>query len=325
MQLLKVHGSLNQFFLLDQTQLQQPLTSTQLAQLVQNLAQAPNFGLVDGLLVIDQPSDPEAIAQMRVFNADGSQASMCGNGLRTVARYLADQNHLDQFQVQTPQQTLQVKRYPDLAPQVPAFGVEISPVSFALPKIGLTNVNATELINQPLPELDPQLTFTAIAVPNPHLISFVDDLSDQENRLVALGQRLNAPNPYFPDGVNLSFAQILADQQLFVQTFERGVGLTNACGTGMSATSLAFVLTYPQQAQLDKSITVYNPGGLVQVKVHQVQNRYWMELIGNATIMGHLTLSEATLHDSNADFTQIKLTLSPEVATYEQRATKYRN
>ena len=68
--------------------------------------------------------------------------------------------------------------------------------------------------------------------------------------LKELGTRLNSDNPYFSDGVNVNFGHILGHNKLFVKTFERGVGFTNACGTGMSATSLALALTHPNAASL---------------------------------------------------------------------------
>lgn len=294
-QLLKVHGSLNQFLLLDQALLQQPLTTQELQLLVQTLTQIPALQPVDGLLVVNQATDPKALGQMQIFNADGSKALMCGNGLRTVARYLADKFQQDDFTVETPQKSLHVKRYPNLAPQVPAFGVEISPVSFAPQTVGLTTPK-DPVINQIIPTIDPDLKFTALAVPNPHLITFVPEIDT--SRLQQLGQQLNDHHSELPDGVNLSFVKILASQEIFVQTFERGVGLTNACGTAMSAASLALVLNYPQKAQFEQLLQVYNPGGMVRTKVHHPAeaDQYWMELIGNATIMGRTQLPEVWLH-----------------------------
>lgn len=318
--LFKVQGSNNKFFLLDQTQLSQPLATAELQTLAQNICH-PQTGLLhgaDGLLVIQDPSCPGPIGQMRIFNADGSQASMCGNGLRTVARYLGAKHHLKQFQVETLTANLQVSQQPDWAPEVPAFSVEISPVSFNLQDLPCTNLGEQPIVNQPLPELDPHLKFTALAVPNPHLISFVTSTDVQGSGLEKLGHRLNQSNPYFPDGVNVSWAQILGPHKLFVRTFERGVGLTNACGTGMSATCLAFLLSQSATAAWDELITVYNPGGQVQVRVHQSSpQHYWMELIGNASIMDRIELPESDLHRAN-DWTHAIIHESSETAAYEK-------
>ncbi|MDF7638067.1 diaminopimelate epimerase [Lactobacillus sp. ESL0791] len=314
----KVHGSQNSFFLLDQTLLQTPLTVPELQCLAVSLTDAHKglLGGSDGLLVV-QPSTCEgALARMLIFNRDGSQALMCGNGLRTVARYLAEKYHQNAFRVQTAEASLQVKKYPELAPGVPAFSVEIGPVSFAKEDLLFQNLHTEKIINRRLPELSSELTFTAIAVPNPHLISFVPDIKKAHAELGRLGKKLNQANPYFPDGVNVSFAQILGPNKLFVETYERGVGFTNACGTGMSATSLAFYLNYPDQVDVDKLITVYNPGGLVQTKIHPQKKGYWLELIGNATVTHQIQIPEEQLHEAEFDRKEITVTETGEQEDY---------
>ncbi|WP_412989683.1 diaminopimelate epimerase [Pediococcus siamensis] len=318
MQIDKVHGSENHFFLLDQTKLQQKLTDQELIQFTTKITN-PATGLLDGadgVLVVDEATHDGALAQMRVINADGSEASMCGNGLRTVGRYLAEKFQLDQFKVQTLNSDLHVQKAADFAAQVPAFSVEISPVSFEAAKLPFHNAKHEPLINQPWTALLPELKFTAVAVPNPHLISFVSAAELASADLGTLGKRLNEPNPYFPDGVNVSFAQILGQNKLFVRTFERGVGFTNACGTGMSATSLAFALTHPDQGQFDQEITVYNPGGLVKTNVHKVDSTYTIALTGNATVTHHLEISEADLHA--AELAHVKIQTTPEENSYSK-------
>ncbi|WEV39611.1 diaminopimelate epimerase [Lactobacillus sp. ESL0681] len=318
--LQKVHGSQNSFFILDQTVLKQPLTISELQQLAINITNHASglLGGSDGLLVIDQATNADALAQMKIFNRDGSEALMCGNGLRTVARYLAEKYRETAFIVQTPQADLQVKRYPDLAPSVPAFSVEIAPVSFAQADLQFANFGLSKIINQKLPQLNSNLAFTAIAVPNPHLISFVHDIKLAHRELGELGHKLNQANPYFPAGVNVSFAQILGKNRLFVETYERGVGFTNACGTGMSATSLAFYLNYPTQVQLEQLITVYNPGGVVQTQIHQTESGYWLELIGNATVTHEIQIPEEQLHQACFNLDQIEITQTSEQVAYEK-------
>lgn len=316
--LLKVHGSMNQFFILDQTSLNQALTDQELRQLAQKITSAAQgiSGGADGLLVVGKPVRPGAAAQMRVINADGSEASMCGNGLRTVARYVAQRDHLTDFKVDTKAASLRVRKHDNLAAGVPAFAVEISPVRFNKEALPFGNLGHDRLLGTPAPELYPQLKFTTLAVPNPHLISFVEKPALQDNVLGTIGKRLNGKNPYFTDGVNVNFAHILGKDKLFVRTYERGVGFTNACGTGMSATSLAFVLQYPEQAAFDQPITVYNPGGMVKTIVHYEQDRYWIELIGNATFTQQVEISEADLHTASLD--NLTITDTGEQEKYEQ-------
>lgn len=319
-QLRKVHGSENHFFLLDQTTLDQQLNNAELSALAQQITN-PQTGILDGadgVLVVNSSSHENVLGQMRVINADGSEASMCGNGLRTVSRYLAEKNHANQFKVETLTADLQVSRQNDLAPEVPAFSVEISPVRFNPADFPFTNLGNDALIDQPVPALAPGLNFTAIAVPNPHLISFVDETTMNSDVLGELGARLNGVNDYFPDGVNVSFAQILGKNQLFVRTYERGVGFTNACGTGMSATSLAFAMVHPNLGEFDHTITVYNPGGLVKTQVHQADDRYWIDLTGNATETNLIDVDEADLHNANVTTETASIQQTTEEAAYQQ-------
>ena len=312
--LKKVHGSQNSFFILDQTLLTTPLTEQELVTLTKTLtAKATGIlGGADGILVVQKSSTPNTVAQMRVINADGSEASMCGNGLRTVARYLAEKHALTSFKVQTRQSDLEVQKQAELAPNVPAFGVEISPVHFEKRYLPFDNLGAEQIIDRPLVEFEPQkkLHFTIMAVPNPHLISFVPDIEKAGTFLGELGAKLNTLNPYFPDGVNVNFAQILGPNKLFVRTYERGVGFTNACGTGMSATSLAFYLSHPEQCDLTQEITVFNPGGMVKTKVRQLDDQFKIQLIGNATFSHDILVAEKHLHHNTVtpDVCQIQAT-----------------
>lgn len=315
--LLKVHGSQNQFFILDQTLLQQKLSDEQLKALTTKITnqQTGLLNGADGVLVIDQPTREKALAQMRVINADGSEASMCGNGLRTVARYLSEKFQKSSFLVDTINASLRVRKEADLAEKVPAFAVEISPVRFNKDAIPFDNLGHERLVNNLVPEIYPGLRFSSIAVPNPHLISFVNQEQIAGPILGEIGKRLNEKNPYFSDGVNVNFTQILDKNRLFVRTYERGVGFTNACGTGMSATSLAFCLIHPDMADFNTPITVFNPGGMIKNIVHYDNNHYWIELIGNATFTHEISIDEADLRNNNFASTKI-------LETGEQQAYK---
>ncbi|MGU9954871.1 diaminopimelate epimerase [Limosilactobacillus fermentum] len=317
-QLLKVHGSQNQFFLLDQTTLARPLSDPELRALGLQLCD-PAIGILggaDGLLVVNDSDNPAASGQMRVINADGSEASMCGNGLRTVARYLAEKTNQTRFQVETMKADLTVAYHDDFFPGVPGYAVEISPVRFNKEALPFDQVGHERLLDTLVPEFVPGWRFSALAVPNPHLIAFVSDEELAGPVLGELGQRLNGENPYFADGVNVNFAHILGPNELFVRTYERGVGFTNACGTGMSATTLAFALTHPDQAGFETPITVYNPGGMVKTILHHHDARYTIDLIGNATFTNQIEVHEAALHDAQVTDADVTVTETGEQAAY---------
>ncbi|QYN59477.1 diaminopimelate epimerase [Lactobacillus panisapium] len=315
----KVHGSQNTFFLLDQTQLKQTLSQAELVRLAKQLTNSKTglLGGADGLLVVSSSSHQNVLGKMQVINADGSIASMCGNGLRTVGRYLAEKYHQNSFKVETQQADLKVSVEPDWAESVKAISVEISPVSFAKQDLPFDQLNCNQLINQEVPAFAPGLKFTAVAVPNPHLISIVSAEVLASSLLEKLGTKLNQPNPYFPDGVNVSFAQVIDSRHLFVRTFERGVGFTNACGTGMSAASLVFALTHQQEKVFNHLLTVSNPGGFVQTRVHQQEDHYWIELIGNATVTHNINADESLFHQDLPDFSLFQVEQTSENAAYQ--------
>ena len=314
--LQKVHGSENSFFLLDETQLKQPLSTSQLAAFTKQVTnrQTGWLGGADGVLAITDA--PGTAGKMTVVNTDGSLAKLCGNGLRTVARYLSEKTGQSAFKVHTDFADLAVAKQSPLASGVPAYSVEISPVSFAAADLPFANLGVDRIVDTVLPAIHPSLKFTAVAVPNPHLIAFVSKEELVSPDLERIGKMLNAKNPYFPEGVNVTFAEILGKDTLFARTYERGVGFTNACGTGMSATTLAFILTHPQEAAFECVNTVYNPGGMVKTMVHHDHGRYWIELIGNATVTATITVPDEALESGK--LAQATFQPTGEQAAYEQ-------
>ncbi len=280
---IKVHGSQNDFFIIDERRNQLTTWSDKERQVFAKkiTARASELGGADGVLFVSEAESGQAIGKMRVFNADGSEASMCGNGLRTVARYLLEMTGQKRAKVDTLKATLEVAEGESLGYEIPTFEVEISPVLFAPEALPFNHRG--QLFNELMPEIDPELRFSALAVPNPHLVTFVDQKTLASDKQEKIARYLNGENPYFPDGVNVSFVRRMTDQAIFVRTYERGVGFTNACGTAMSASSLIKKLL--DHDKLEAELDVYNDGGRVKVKAsHDEQtDQYRITLIGNAT------------------------------------------
>ena len=278
--LIKGHGSGNDFLLIDEISNDYVFTEEDRANLAKVLCNRGNELGADGILFI-MKSD-RADGRMRVFNADGSEASMCGNGLRLVARYICELKGLNKAVIETMKANLKVMKQEDIFPQVHTYQVEISPVMFELKSLPL-NLPKPTLFNEKIKELSDELRFTALAVPNPHLIAIGETEMFQNNLQKELSEKVNGPNDLFPDGVNVSFVKPLEKGSIYVRTFERGVGFTNACGTAMSASSLVTCLT--ELNNYEKVINVYNNGGKVQCVVHKLDDTYSIDLIGNATYL----------------------------------------
>ncbi|MFC7687151.1 diaminopimelate epimerase [Ureibacillus sp. GCM10028918] len=273
---LKVHGSGNTFYLYNTDN----ENEFNWAELTKWLCQKNNHNGADGLLLV-LPSI-SADAKMRVINADGSEASMCGNGLRCVARFVCDNLGKEEAIVETMKANLLVRKESPLFEEIPTYAVEISPVHFSLTSLPMEYKEQTEIRHQVIPEFSQTIPFTAVSVPNPHLIGIVEreDIANnfhQQN----LAHNLNSENEYCKDGVNVSYVYPMKNDTIFVRTFERGVGFTNACGTAMTASALVSKLNGIVE---DDVITVFNPGGFVKCEVKILGDEYKLTLIGNATV-----------------------------------------
>ncbi|RAZ70254.1 diaminopimelate epimerase [Planococcus maitriensis] len=273
MELLKVHGSMNTFFLYEGSD------RDDFPQLAKELALLDPS--VDGLLTVSPSS--RADAKMRVFNTDGSEASMCGNGLRCVARYVCEREGIEQAVIETMKADLAVQKEQEVDAGVNMYGVEISPVSFQLADLPMMFDQHTEWRQRALPFVGADIPFTAVAVPNPHLIGIVGkDLQQDPSHQEKWAAYFNGDNPYFPDGVNLSYVTPLKEG-IFVRTYERGVGFTDACGTAMTASALVSCLAGLVPFG---DVSVFNPGGMVNCSVKSADGQYQLKLSGNATYLG---------------------------------------
>lgn len=216
--LIKGHGSGNDFLIIDEISNEYSFTEEDRANLARVLCNRNSELGADGILFV--MNSEHADGRMRVFNADGSEASMCGNGLRLVARYICELKGLNEAFIETMKANLKVSKQEDIFPQVHTYQVEISPVLFNLKALPL-NLNKSSLFNEKIEELSPELKFTALAVPNPHLISIVETEQLSSDLQKQLSEKVNGPNHLFPDGVNVSFVSPLQKDSIYVRTFER--------------------------------------------------------------------------------------------------------
>ncbi|MCS0653820.1 diaminopimelate epimerase [Cytobacillus firmus] len=277
-ELLKCHGSGNDFFIIDEISNTYHFTEENRAELARAICDRSTELGSDGILFVLK-SD-KADARMRVFNPDGSEASMCGNGLRCVARYVCELLGLKEAIIETMKADLQVKKQEDIFEDIPTYLVEISPVSFDLKDLPLV-LDKDTVINEKVSGISDELAFTALAVPNPHFVSIVEKEQIASDLQKKISEYLNGTNEFFPDGVNVSFVKPLKKGQIYVRTFERGVGFTNACGTAMSASTLVTCMNGLNK--IEEPVEVYNNGGKVRCVVHEENGRQSIDLIGNAS------------------------------------------
>jgi len=284
LQILKCHGSGNDFILINEYE---NILFSEHERVVLSKTFCDREGILgaDGILFF-QNSDV-ADGKMRMFNPDGSEAEMCGNGLRCIGRFAGETLNKESVLIETLKGTSRVSKHKNIHKSVPAYQAELSAMSLNTKEIPI-GVNSESLIDEPLPALSTDFKFTAVSMPNPHIVSIVRAIYD--NQLEEIGEKANQLSDLFPEGVNVNFCQILDDAAIFARTYERGVGLTNSCGSGMSASSLVACLL--GHRQFGDSIDVYNRGGLVRCEARENHhNQYSVFLSGNATFIFNSVLT----------------------------------
>lgn len=275
--LVKCHGSGNDFPLIDARET--VLDAETWPRIARSLADRTGPVGGDGLLLLTAGDDFHPFG-MTMYNSDGSEAEMCLNGLRCVARAGFAALGIDRALVRTRGGGVAAERDADLAPGVYTVREVAGPVSLDVttwPLIGPGH----ELVQQAVPMLPTERRFTALGIGNPHLIAFVDSVDEDE--LVAIGRICEAAPEWLPNRANVSFVELRpasasAQPDLFVRTFERGVGLTDSCGSAMASSTFAACLT--ERATFGQPLTVLNKGGRVRALAH---GGGMVELSGNAT------------------------------------------
>ncbi|MGK5595180.1 MAG: diaminopimelate epimerase [Parachlamydiaceae bacterium] len=224
----KYSGCGNDFLLIDNRDLSFPSSAS---KLIQRLCHHPEGVGADGIVLLE--TSQVADFKMRIFNADGSEAEMCGNGLRCLKQFIQEQGiFTSPLSIETMQRILQVEMHQDL--------VKASMGTPSSMKLGINLL--VESTNYVVHYVD-----TGV----PHLIHFVDDIENVE--VLSLGPKLRFHPLFSPKGANANFAQITGPSSLRLRTYERGVEReTLACGTGATAAAIISSVIH----QLTAPITV---------------------------------------------------------------------
>ena len=260
MRLTKTHGSLNEIFALAS----RPgdwASDADLRGFVRRVCDRESWtGGSDGIYLYDAGS-PRARAWF--FNPDGSSAEFCGNGMRGLGRLILDLRGTDTEVVASGDRDYTVRRAPSTREGVRQVLLELPELRF------------------PGPAPAPFENFTALTVPNPHVVAIVSEYSEPD--LIEAGKRADE---VFPAGANVSFLLPLrTDEEVFVRTFERGAGLTPSCGSGVVASRAV----YSRVTGLDpgQRVVVRNAGGVAAASIVVRDGEWFPVLEGNATVVYH--------------------------------------
>ena len=292
---VKYQGLGNDFILVDNTKSASPMyTPAEASRLCDR-----NFGVGADGLIFAMPGQNGCDYTMRIYNSDGSEPQMCGNGIRCMARYLHDvverragQGSEKVYKIWTNageivptirsdglitvdmgKPILQAKDVPTTL--ISGTGVEIAAAQTGSP--------AGRAINSPLLALGKTYLATAVSMGNPHCIIFVDSFDSMDPPFSTIGPVIEA-HPTFPQKVNAEFAQVLSRSHVNMKVWERGAGPTLACGTGACATVVAGVLT----GRTDRSCKVTLPGGDLDIVWDAASDKIYMTGPAEAVFAGTL-------------------------------------
>ncbi len=273
-EILKCHGSGNDFILVDKMDGRYVLSDEDQKNLALTLCNRKSGIGADGLLLMEDCDTADC--RMRIYNADGSEADMCANGLRLAGRFISEKNKASKVRIENVthlKYSLANER--EIFEKVIGIEVSMPPANFSASEVPII-IDDDELKQETITGLGTDFYFTAVAMPNPHIISFVNVVD--EKILVSTGKKANELRSILPKGVNVSFVKIFSPTIIYVATYERGVGITNSCGTAMFASVAAAIKNKLLNA--GEEIKVINKGGFIKVVV----NEDWDGIMyGNAT------------------------------------------
>ena len=233
----------------------------------------------DGLVLIDRSHLPEADFSMRIFNADGSEAMMCGNASRCIGKYLYEKTHPWPLPVmegngyqETKIRLLTLSGIKTLYLHIVEGIVESVTVDMGEPVFEdekLFNPQIGKSLSTPLTYREGQGGGSAlfVSIGNPHYVIFTDDV-DQ----VGESGRVLENHPAFPQRCNIEFARIEADGSIRTRVWERGSGITQACGTGACATAVAAALT----GKAGRQSEIVMDGGTLSIEWRESDNHVYM-------------------------------------------------
>ena len=221
-----------------------------------------HFGIGgDGIVLILKADVEGAEFRMRMFNSDGSEAEMCGNAIRCVAKYLCDHEYVsgNEVNIQTGAGIKHIAISRDSNGKFTSACVDMGTPELK----GLfipVNIDKEQVVNEQIKlKSGKEYCFTAVSMGNPHAIIFVDEITDKH---VLKDGALAEVHELFPNKINVEFVKVISPTEVEMRVWERGAGETLACGTGASAVAVACVLN----KYTDRKITVHLLGGDLKIE-----------------------------------------------------------
>lgn len=301
------HGSLNKFVMIDETEKSIDITYDDRNLLSKHLCDKDMFD-ADGVLYVQKETKDDCIGKMSMFNADGGEAEMCGNGIRCVARFISEKYSVEDFFIETKNDKIKIKKEDCIYKDIPTFDALIQPVSLDISTLPMIYPQK-DFINSKI-ENSEISEFSAISVQNPHIVFIKDEIKMEE--VISYEKEINSNSKLFPNQVNLNFVQVLNNNSIFVVTNERGSGITPSCGTGMSSST--YITCLLEHCKFNENINVYNNGGKVICRADNINKN--IHLIGNASYVENYSIE----YDENMKLFNKKLNFEyeDEIKLYDE-------
>lgn len=271
----KYHGLGNDFVLIDNRHETEPLLTAE--QSVAVCDRHTGVG-ADGVIFLLSPRDKLSDVAMRLYNSDGTEPEMCGNGIRCLARFAADLGiSSNGTSGKLVVDTLAGPIIPELLSETGHIRVDMG-VPILTPADVPTSLNTTSdngYVDTLHNVIGRDWEFTCVSMGNPHAITFVDDATynDLDTRLESVGPSFEH-HVAFPQRTNTEFVRVRSEVEFDMLVWERGAGRTRACGTGACAVLVAAVLTH--RAQKDRPAVIHLPGGDLIIEWESASNHILM-------------------------------------------------
>lgn len=267
MKFTKLHGLGNDYVYVNC--FEEDLSGVDLPELARRVSDR-NFGIGGDGLILIMPSE-RADFRMRVFNNDGSEAKNCGNGLRCVSKYVYDHGLTQQttFTVETLGGNVTPVVSLGTDGKVDQITIDMGEPRFERAAIPMTGIPEEQVREEVIEVGGTAFTMTAVSMGNPHAILFVDELKEEDVR--HYGPMIEY-HEWFPERTNVEFIQILNQEEILFRVWERGSGVTLACGTGACAAAVASHLS----GKTGRKVTVHLAGGDLFIEWKEADNRVYM-------------------------------------------------
>jgi diaminopimelate epimerase len=273
----KMHGLGNDYIIIDESE-KILIPEEKKPEIVEEICRRGFSVGADGVIFVTPPSSEEADIRFRIFNSDGSEAEMCGNGIRCFAKYVYENEICEGDEILV--ETLGGIKEIDLdveGGEVRASSVDMGVPTFKTSEIPMIT-DEDEFLDLELMVEGKPIRMTVVNVGNPHAVIFTENIENID--LNAVGPSIEN-HPAFPQKTNVHFVNIINRNEIEMITWERGAGFTFACGTGATSS----VISGFKLGKLDEEVEVHLPGGELLIIVYQIGEEVRTFMEGEAVLV----------------------------------------